>query len=153
MYYSPIEIERLHHQLRANLKLLWLKAWPRMFYEHTLYSLRPPPETGVLLLLLLIMIKKTNCISLICLRGKWTYIYIYIWFWTLKVKCTQCGFVDKWPSRVQGQFVFWTHAGRAIVFMWNHKILNMMGSWLDKARPIQFGTSPYPTFPMGSCLL
>ena len=27
------------------------KAWPRMFYEHTLYSLRPPPETGVLLMM------------------------------------------------------------------------------------------------------
>ena len=25
--------------------------WPRMFYEQTLYSLRPPPETGDLLLL------------------------------------------------------------------------------------------------------
>ena len=28
-----------------------LKAWPRIFYEHTLYSFRPPSETGVLLLL------------------------------------------------------------------------------------------------------
>ena len=28
------------------------KAWPRVFYEQILYSLRPPPKTGVLLLLL-----------------------------------------------------------------------------------------------------
>ena len=27
-----------------------LKAWPRIFYEQTLHSLRPPPETRVLLL-------------------------------------------------------------------------------------------------------
>ena len=25
-------------------------AWLRMFYKHTFYSLRPPPETGILLL-------------------------------------------------------------------------------------------------------
>jgi hypothetical protein len=30
------------------------RAWPRMFYEHTLYSLRPSPEIGVILLLLLL---------------------------------------------------------------------------------------------------
>ena len=28
-------------------------AWLSMFYEHTLYSLRPPPETLLLLLLLM----------------------------------------------------------------------------------------------------
>ena len=31
-------------------------TWPRMFYEHTLYSLRPPSETGVLHLLLLLLL-------------------------------------------------------------------------------------------------
>ena len=25
-------------------------------------------------------------------------------YWILKVKCTQYGFVDKWPSRLEGQW-------------------------------------------------
>ena len=31
-----------------------LRMWPRIFYEHTLYSLRPPSVTGVVIVLLLI---------------------------------------------------------------------------------------------------
>ena len=33
-----------------------VKAWPRMIYEQTLYSLMPPTESGLLLLLLLLFL-------------------------------------------------------------------------------------------------
>jgi hypothetical protein len=31
-----------------------------MFYKHTLYSLQPPPETGVLILILLLLLSRTR---------------------------------------------------------------------------------------------
>jgi hypothetical protein len=77
MYYSSTELEQLYHQLRAKIRCL---------------------------------IKRANRISLICLRGsehKYIYIYIYILDWDLEGDVHSMWiFVDKRPSRMQGQFVF-----------------------------------------------
>ena len=51
--------------------------------------------------LLTVLLWKSNLNQLLIYSMK---VKLYTWFWISKVKCTQYGiFVDKWPSRVQGQ--------------------------------------------------
>ena len=68
-----------------------------------------------------------NCLST---QWKWTYILDFgLWRWS----ALNMGFVDKWPSRMQGQWFVWSRADGRI-----QKKLSFLDGWL----PLPESTSP-----------
>ena len=59
------------------------------------------------------------------------------WILDLNLKILNMGFVDKWPSRMQGQCLLRSRAGRATIFSRIQKTLNLF--W---GLPMSLSTSP-----------